>query len=57
MKFYPVRYWWSDRTGERTASTVTSGSNAADALKRFKNQHPHLSNAVILTARNKGATK
>lgn len=48
MKFFPVRYWWTDHTGEKTATTVASGSTEAEALRRFKSENPHLNNAVIV---------
>jgi hypothetical protein len=42
MKFFPIRYWWTDRRGEHTATSVASGTNADDARARFCRDHPHL---------------
>jgi hypothetical protein len=49
MKLFPIRYWWADRTGEHSATTVAIGTNAADALARFRRENPHLSNAAIIS--------
>jgi hypothetical protein len=59
MKFFPVRYWWTERgtaQAERTACTVTSGNTPAEALQNFKRENPHLTRAAIIDLKPKKAT-
>jgi len=57
MKFYPIRYWWNDRGTEQTGASVASGRDAADALRRFRSDNPHLTNAAVIEKRPTKSTK
>jgi hypothetical protein len=49
MKFYPIRYHWTDRMGSSyMATSVASGKTPEDARRRFLEDHPHLLLAEII---------
>lgn len=57
MNFYPVRYWWTDKAGEHSAATVTSGQTPELALEQFKRDHPHVAaRCAIITKPKKEKT-
>ena len=53
MKFYPIRYHWTDRMGSSyMATSVASGKTPEDARQRFVADNPHVKLAEIVGPRN-----
>jgi hypothetical protein len=48
LQFFPCRYTWLHDVQEKTGSTVIVGRTEEAALKTFRRQHPHLTNATII---------
>ncbi len=48
QNIYPVQYTWRKDGQERRAHSVIAGPDAETALKKFRRDFPHLTNATII---------